>query len=764
MRSLFLFFVLIPFFLRAQPVLELSIKVSDPKRKPMVSASIKLKESTSGETLEKKADGTGSATFTLDHGKVWKVFVDDYDMERSVEMPESGKMIHSMNLTYNPALAEREKKQSTDRTGYSWVRQNNQQNTRAPAGKAILHIRLMSRSGVPQRNRNVRILLPMEKKGFEATTNGSGIATFLVEPGKSYDIDVEGTLNIGFADIGKRPGLMVTQTLQYDEPELAEQRYGDTVVQRIDKESAATGRAFYSITVERYGEGPAANETVYMHEIHGKDVYVGYTDEQGTVNFLLPLGKKYMVHFNYERDVDVVDLSRAKGYVTGSMQLTYRPDPRLEHPELFVPKKEELFLVGFEQFLKKQYPKPKGNKRVGIHLNWGNTFNENSREALLEIGYTAQGSGTRVPGNYSFVLDRSGSMAGYYRIEMLKASMKELVKRLDPQDYVSLYIYDDDMQELFPHQLLGNNKSKLIEAIEGIEAGGGTNMLEAMKKAYESVNKVYDLNRNNSVILLTDGYDRNEPEVLKKVQEAYNDRILCTAIGVGESYNYPLMQILAERGKGWLLHVADSADFDRVFLKVLFGQMQPVALQVKLEIEYPAPFDFRHLYGKDPAFRKTGLVRYELPVLYAGDNQVALALFELKKANPEIEKLPITVRIRYRETSTGEEITVEEKIYPKWEPYTGMKPLVVEAELKKLYAMAEINRALKVMSDAYTEGRDDEARQALETCMKNLEKLYPKAEDSDVKELMDKMDQYLQAFKNLSEKKRLQQQQKLRVK
>lgn len=754
-RTILLTLFLLPGYLMAQGEVNLIVQVKDSKQKAMSGAIIALVETAGGQRIEKTADGMGKATFVITEGKFWKLFVNNYDMDREIEVPEAGRSNRNMSLTYNPELADRHANQSFDRTGFVWTPQTYTGNEAPLAGKAMLRVKVTTRAGQPQKGITVRLLNASTKTGFTAITGTNGMANFMADMGKSYDIDVAEVLNISYVDVKNKPNLVLTSTVQYDAPKINETRYGDTIVQRILKEEAASGRAFYVLKITRYGEGIAPDETVYLQEIHGKDVYVGYTDAQGEVKFLLPIGKKYMVHFNFEKDVDVIDLSKVFGYVNGGMELTYRPNPKLENPELFIPKKEELFLVEFEQFLQKQYPAPTKPEKVGIFLRWGNAFNAQSTEALLEIGYTAKGEGMEIPGNYSFVLDRSGSMSGYYRIEMLKKSLIDLVKILSPNDYVSVIAYDDEMEIVFSHQKLGNNKQALIAAIEKIESRGGTNMLESMKKGYEFVMSKYAKNQNNRVILLTDGYDSNEPEVLEKAQEPYNDKIVCTSVGVGEGYNYALLKILAEKGRGVLHHVADSADFMEVFLKRITKELHPVAYDVKLEVSFNDKLICEHLYGKTPLPGSTNPLKYRVPNLYDGANQVALALFTLKKADPSIQNEPIIVRIRYKEKLDGPELVAEEKIFPEWQEGTGKLKIAVEKEQKKLYAIAEINRALKVMSDAYEAGDNAKAEKVLIETMDRMRELYPLADDKDIKALMDSMDGYLVAFKNLANKKAL---------
>lgn len=756
-QLLFILTLLVGHFALGQGSVNLQVEVHDGKKKPIAYAAVVLIETSTQDRIEKKADGMGKVSFYIDQGRLWKLYVNNFDMEREIEVPDKGQSNRRMSLTYNPAFANRKAQQTNDRSNIVWGEQHYTGKEAPTPGHAMLRIAVKSRSGYVQPGMEVRVVHLATKTGYTARTDARGMAAFMVGQGLSYDIDVEDALNISYVDVKKRDGLVLTNTVQYDKPKVNETVDGDTIVQHILKDEAASGRAFYTVKVHKSGVGTGSNETIYLEEIHGKKVYVGYTDGTGEAKFLLPIGKKYMIHFNYQRDVDVIDLSKSFGYVNGAMELTYIPNPKLEHPELFIPGREELFLVEFESFLKKQYPAPIQPQKVGLFLKWGNVFNPKTKEALLEIGYTAKGSGLTLPGNYSFVLDKSGSMAGYYRIEMLKTSLIDLVNQLSPNDYLSIFTFDDKMETIFPHQKLGNNKQVLIKAIEGIEAGGGTDMLEAMKAGYEAVMSRYSEKQNNRVILLSDGYDSNQPEVLESIQKPYNDKVLCTTVGVGEDYNYALLKLLAEKGRGVVHHVADSTAFREVFMNRVLKEMNPVAYDVRLEVVYDDVLKCEHLYGKSPLHGSNNPMVYTIPNLYDGANGVALALFSIRASNPDIAKHKVTVRIRYKEEVDGPDKVVEQSLAPQWQEGDGSLKLAVEAEQKKLYAIAEINRALKVMSDAYTVGNNARAQQVLEETIQRMNELYPKAEDADVKKLVDSMEGYLEAFKNLARKNALKQ-------
>jgi Ca-activated chloride channel family protein len=78
------------------------------------------------------------------------------------------------------------------------------------------------------------------------------------------------------------------------------------------------------------------------------------------------------------------------------------------------------------------------------------------------------------PTAFCIVLDRSGSMHGP-PLEKAKQAAKLAARNLRPEDNFSLVIFDSEAQVLIPSQL-ATNKESLLRAIDGINAGGNTNL------------------------------------------------------------------------------------------------------------------------------------------------------------------------------------------------------------------------------------------------------------------------------------------------
>jgi len=79
----------------------------------------------------------------------------------------------------------------------------------------------------------------------------------------------------------------------------------------------------------------------------------------------------------------------------------------------------------------------------------------------------------RTPVNVSLVLDRSSSMGGQ-KIEQARLAALEAVRRLHPDDVVSVVTYDSVVETMVPAQPAARNKDWIEEQIQRINPRGST--------------------------------------------------------------------------------------------------------------------------------------------------------------------------------------------------------------------------------------------------------------------------------------------------
>ncbi len=167
-------------------------------------------------------------------------------------------------------------------------------------------------------------------------------------------------------------------------------------------------------------------------------------------------------------------------------------------------------------------------------------------------------SSTRMGVNFGFVLDRSGSMRGQ-KIERLKEAMQIALSRLDPDDRVSVTVFNDNAQVL-AESGLARNQQTLTNKIKGIRAGGGTQMSRGMSLGLREVYRHIDDQHANQVLLLTDGQTYgDENQCIKLAREAGEHHIAIQALGLGDDWNEDLLDEIG-RLSGGASDLVESAD------------------------------------------------------------------------------------------------------------------------------------------------------------------------------------------------------------
>ncbi|MFZ4621413.1 MAG: vWA domain-containing protein [Bacteroidota bacterium] len=174
------------------------------------------------------------------------------------------------------------------------------------------------------------------------------------------------------------------------------------------------------------------------------------------------------------------------------------------------------------------------------------------------------------PMNLSVVIDRSGSMSDQRKMEYAKKAFASLIDQLQPNDLLSLIVYDDTIDILRQSKKVGEDRASIKRMLDEIGPRGSTNLggglLEGLKQAERFAGKEYV----NRVILLSDGLANvgvTDPRELQSMARRYRNRsIAVTTMGVGLDYNENLMMGLSENGGGnyyFIEHPASLASIVR---------------------------------------------------------------------------------------------------------------------------------------------------------------------------------------------------------
>jgi Ca-activated chloride channel family protein len=192
------------------------------------------------------------------------------------------------------------------------------------------------------------------------------------------------------------------------------------------------------------------------------------------------------------------------------------------------------------------------------------------------------------PNNLVFLIDVSGSMGSSDKLPLLKNALEMLVENLRPIDKVSIVVYAGAAGEVLPST---NNKNKILEAIDKLDAGGSTAGGEGIILAYKIAKNNFLENGNNRVILATDG-DFNvgvssDDELVRLIEEKRNQDIFLSVLGFGSgNLKDSKMEQLADKGNGNYAYIDNLLEAKKVLVKEMGSTLFTIAKDVKIQIEF----------------------------------------------------------------------------------------------------------------------------------------------------------------------------------
>lgn len=731
--------------------LEFTLTVKTTKGIPDAGRDVVFIETNTYERIVFKTNSIGQLSLIFDHGNRWLGSIGD--MRNCIDINASHGGKSERTITYNPESYDRENQLLPDRRSipFSEIDQQRFNPMSSPTRtESIVNIVLVDQSGKLYSKVPVYLVCFNTKTKYYGVSNSSGGVSFKVPINQNYEIDVDGVESLRWIDLGPQP-MTTTLRVLYQPRTFKETKSSKFTLQTIPQNvQPSSSHARVKLKVRKDGS-TAIDEDVYVRMLKSNTVYKAKTNDLGEVIFMLPIRNKFFVDFEYQRGANEIDLSQVKGIAYQEFSVEYIVDPKLSNIENFIPSIKELIEYDMQNFVDKMYPEPEG-KDIDFELKWGNKFNQNSKEALLEIGIKVKSKMDRKktdPLNICFVVDKSGSMMGEDRIEQLKKSLIQFVQQLDPSDRVSIVVFDGEATLAVPSEMIGDKK-KIIDIIYAIQAGGGTSIYKGMVLGFDEVKKHISPNHVNRLVLLTDGYGSTPPEeVITKAKSYIKQGIELSAVGVGVDYNQSLLSQLASAGGGMLHLAGTSANIQEAFQHELENILYPMAKKAILTVKYGNQIVYRQLYGYSNEKVTPGQMKVDIPHLFPGLNQLALIKFDLINATKELEKEEVTITLEYIDVNTEKSVVLTKKTHPEWLLASGALDMTIDKEHTKLMAVAIANQSLKNMANAFESGNKDAAYEDVKSGYDQLQALFLDAKPEKIIAVMDRLLEYVNAFETL---------------
>ncbi|MET0242962.1 MAG: von Willebrand factor type A domain-containing protein [Flavitalea sp.] len=204
--------------------------------------------------------------------------------------------------------------------------------------------------------------------------------------------------------------------------------------------------------------------------------------------------------------------------------------------------------------------------------------------------------------NLVFLIDVSGSMSDPNKLPLVQRSLKLLTDQLREKDKVALVVYAGSAGVVLP-STGGDEKIKIKDAIDRLEAGGSTAGGEGIQLAYKIARENFVKSGNNRIILCSDG-DFNvgpssDDELVRMIEKERQNGVFLTILGYGMgNYQDAKMQKLADKGNGNHAYIDNFNEARKVLVKEFGGTLFAIAKDVKLQVEFnPAKVQAYRLVG-----------------------------------------------------------------------------------------------------------------------------------------------------------------------
>ncbi len=302
-----------------------------------------------------------------------------------------------------------------------------------------------------------------------------------------------------------------------------------------------------------------------------------------------------------------------------------------------------------------EYPQPDNGDPFSINTEISDCpWNKENKLVLIGLQGKKISTENLPASNFVFLIDVSGSMDEPNKLPLVKASMKILADQLRGKDRVAIVVYAGKAGLVLP-STSGDEKIKIKDAIDGLEAGGSTNGGEGIKLAYKIAKENFKKGGNNRIILCTDG-DFNvgpssDDDMESLVEAQRNSGVFLTVMGFGMgNYKDSKMERIADKGNGNHAYIDGLSEAKKFLINEFGGSLFTIAKDVKLQVEFnPAKVQGYRLIGyENRMLNKEDFNNDKKDAGELGSDHTVTALYEVVPAGVKSEFLENVDPLKYQ--------------------------------------------------------------------------------------------------------------------
>jgi Ca-activated chloride channel family protein len=176
---------------------------------------------------------------------------------------------------------------------------------------------------------------------------------------------------------------------------------------------------------------------------------------------------------------------------------------------------------------------------------------------------------TKRPTNVYLVVDTSGSMGGN-KLARTQEALQAFVNQIKGErDRLGLIEFGTGVKSFEPLQPLDDDRRQtLIRQIDRMEATGDTALLDAVRRAYDSLQDTADTEAINAIVAMTDGRENASGSSIGDLEWRFRQeapaKVVVFTIAFGNDADEDLLQRIADAGDGQFRR-ADETDIEALY-------------------------------------------------------------------------------------------------------------------------------------------------------------------------------------------------------
>jgi Ca-activated chloride channel family protein len=176
---------------------------------------------------------------------------------------------------------------------------------------------------------------------------------------------------------------------------------------------------------------------------------------------------------------------------------------------------------------------------------------------------------TKRPTNVYLVVDTSGSMGGS-KLARTQEALQAFVNQIQgDRDRLGLIEFGTGVKSFEPLQPLDDDRRQtLVRQIDRMEATGDTALLDAVQRAYDSLQDTADTEAINAIVAMTDGRENASGSSIEDVEWRFSQeapaKVVVFTIAFGNDADEDLLRRIADAGDGQFRR-ADETDIEALY-------------------------------------------------------------------------------------------------------------------------------------------------------------------------------------------------------